>query len=615
MTFANEIKDFMAAYTMVTDMKAKKDKAAQDKVESDSNREYREALIELRREELDISRQRLANQAARTGGGRGGSGGGSGGDKTPMTLANAPKTSDGRYDTDNIDVSTTAGRAIYNAAVAANEKLQERTTAQALDLADDYTNTFAGNSGEDEDDFGMEDIDTSGDWYEPTKSYADGGMVEEDDEMPVEEAIPTQAPTRPQMRPQMRSQTPAQTPMQPSPAPAALADAPAPPQGADKPLPATPDALQPKPELDPEMTKIILRPAEDAVNDVGKEFISAMATRQDALGENKPLEAMTPREFQEILKTVDPSGKLPNHLEVAAALGAVYSTVDDPAKRYKLAQGVLTSAMQQSMTLASIVPQALEAGKVNEVCRLLADACNRFPTGHKVELTPMKQGFSFQVSDADGKVVEKGNLTPEELLEFNGTVADGTAFMTNIYQFANANKRTAADPEMALDNVATAAGRIAGIEEQMEGLVSDDPNYEVLKQALNEARDDMRTAQSDARRLGVKRTDIAGVSKDAVAIPFEMPEPVVEPKQPGAIARTAEAITGGIGAMFGGGKPEPASPPSAGPATPPTAAPTATPAGNNAAILQKAREAIAKGADRAAVIKRLTDAGISAEGL
>lgn len=581
MTFANEIKDFLSAYTTVTDMKVKKDKAEQDKVESDSNREYREAMIELRREELDISRQRLANQAARTGGGRGGS------TKTPMTLSNAPKTDGGLYDTDNMDVSTTAGRAQRNAAVEANERIRQRQESSALDLADKYTGAFADDGLDEEDP--LADLDTSGDWYEPTKSYADGGMVEEDE--PLEEALPTQAPapTRPQMRPASMP-----TPAQPSPAPAAVADAPAPPAGG-KPLPATPDALQPeKPDLDPQMTKIILRPAEDAVNDVGKEFISAMAAKQDALGENEPIQAMTPKEFQEILKTVDPSSKLPNHLEVAAALGAVYSTVDDPAKRYKLSQGILTSAMQQSMTLASIVPQALEAGKVDEVCRLLADACNRFPTGHKVELSPIKQGFTFQVTDADGKVVEKGNLTPEELLEFNGSVADGTAFMTNIYQFANANKRTAADPEMALDNVATAAGRIAGIEEQMEGLVSDDPQYEVMKKALNEAREGLRTAQSDARRLGVKRTDISGVSKDAVAIPFDMPEEPVEEGsgEPGFWSKVGDTLLGRAdpnspsrAQPAPAAIPEeiaPASPPPAGPATPPV-----TPSGNNAIATPK----------------------------
>lgn len=533
MSFAQEVKDFIAGWQAVSEIGYKRDSLKADK-------EYRDAMVEIQRGELDLKRQK----------------------------AEMDRVAEGR----RAAVGDTPTPSEVRAQARFEWEKEDRERAAAERAAEKVADELPDEEGDDEE----EDV------YTP--AYAEGGLVE---------ALETSP--RPKPKPEVAAaalKPTAALPTDPQSKP------PAPVTSAGK-----PEAPKPTPNL--EATKIVLKPAEDAISQVGQEFITDLAKPPAAVGGGD--QRMTLQEFDTMLGTIDPEKKLPKHLETAAVLGAAFNTVKDPQKRYKLARGVLRSAMEQSQILGGLVPEALKAGKVNEACRLFNDACNKFPTGHEVIVTPIAQGFSYEVKDADGKVVMDGNLTPEELLQMSGKVADGSAFIEETYRFYEQNKKTKADPDRAIENVETAAGRLAGITETLDGLSKDDPNYKVVLEAQTAAIEELNAAKSDARRLKVKPSEIRSAQKDALAVPYELPAPPADDRN--IWERNAPE--------FLGGKPAPGAIPTQPAPAPVTPQGNAAPAGKPLPpdIAAKAKDAIAKGADRAAVIKRLQDNGFSTDGL
>lgn len=531
MSFAQEVKEFIAGWQAVSEMGYKRDSLKADK-------EYRDAMVELQRGELDLKKQKL--EMDRVAEGRRAA---VAADATPSPTEVRAQT---RFEWEKEDRERAAA---------------EREASKVADSLPD------------------EEEESEEELYKP--AYAEGGLVEALDTSP-----------RPKQKPEALKAAPPATALPPDPL---TKPSVAPVTSAGK--PEAPKAAAPV-----EATKIVLKPAEDAISQVGQEFITDLAKPPAAVGAGE--QRMSLQEFDTMLNAIDPEKKLPKHLETAAVLGAAFNTIEDPQKKYKLARGVLRSAMEQSQILGSMVPQALQAGKVNEACRLFNDACNKFPTGHEVIVTPIAQGFSYEVKDAEGKTVMDGNLTPEELLQMSGKVADGSAFIEETYRFYEANKKTKADPDRAIDNVESAASRLAGINETLAGLSQDDPNYKTVLKAQTEAMNELNGAKTDARRLKVKSTEIRAAQKAGLdlAIPYELPAPPADNRTFG------EKIL----PEFLGGKPAPgAIPTEAPPAAPAPAAGKPLPPD----IAAKAKDAIAKGADRAAVIQRLQENGFSTDGL
>lgn len=528
MSFAQEMKDFLAGWQAVSDTVGKGQ-------ERQADREYREAMAEISRGELAIKqeelklRERAQALRERTGGGS----------ATPKP---SEVRAEQRFQWEKEDRERAAA---------------EREAEKAADSIPD----------EAVEEYGDEDL------YTP--AYAEGGAVEE--------AIETSP--RPKPRP---AATTAATPAAPTPAP----NTPLPPERpAAIPTDAASPAPAPKPEkpaaaapVNQEATKIILKPAEDALGQVGETFITELGKSPTAT-EGAPDVRLPLQDFDAILKTIDPEGKLPPHLETAAALGAAFQVVKDPAKKYKLAVGVLGSAMEQSQILGSLVPDALRAGNVNEACRLFNDACNKFPTGHQVEVTPIAQGFSYQVRDVEGQVVMDGKLTPEQMLEMSGKVADGSLFIQNVYQFQQRNKDTKGSPDRALQNVETAAGRVAGIKEALAMTEEGTPEHKKLVEEQKNAMAALEKARSQAAGLKVKTTDIRAAQKAGMdmAIPYEAPAAPADDR--GFFEKILPEALGGKPAPTAAVPTAPAVPASpAAPAAPAaTAAPAApvTPKGNN----------------------------------
>lgn len=558
MSFAQEVKDFLAGWTAVNEITNKNKNTEIDRKYREAWQKISESELGIKQEELKLKQEEAKRRAA---------------------------------------LGSDSGLTPY----------QERSLAlkeRELELKEDAANnkTAETNANAIADSLPDEEDDVGG--YVPTANQAAGGLVQHAVEGAPVTALPTEEDTLRPPPPRPNTATSAVPVEPPKPETATTAPEPA----------VTTAPKQP----DPEATKIILKPAEDALSAVTETFITELGKPTSGT-EGKSNPRLPLEDFNTILKTIDPEGKLPPHMETAAALGAAFTVVKDPAKKYKLATGVLGSAMEQSQILGSLIPDALRAGDADAVCRLMNDACNKFPTGHRVEVTPIAQGFSFQVLDPEGKVMDKGQLTPEEMLTMSGKVADGSLFLQNLYQFQQNNKDTKGSPDRALQLVEQAASELAGIREA-KALTDDETELAAITQAEKDAIARLNEMKGKAAGLKVKPSDVraAQTAGLALAIPYEAPGAGDAPAQGGndlpwykrmMLSDEEEKKLTGQGQAV----------PTETPA--PTQTPAVTPEGNTALkplpadIAASAKAAIAKGADRAAVLKRLTENGFSVEGL
>lgn len=596
MSFANEVKDFLAGYQMVSEMGEKKKQREQDKA-------YNDAVLDLRRQELDLRKEEMALRqradATRAAAGPG-----------------APSPSEMRAQT-RFDWEA------EDRARAEAEREKDEAATAAIEALPPLP--------------GEIDLEGFGVPYQETitekPGFAEGGLVED-----------MRAPVRPRPRPEgLGAAIPTEEP-----APAAPAAPQAPPQSAlPSGQPAAPAQGQPvtqppaeQPLPSPKSTRVVVQRAAE----VGKEVMDAvefeLKTPQAAVGEGSEKTgvnfitgegAMTPQEITALEQKIDKEGVIPPHLKTAVGMAELHNHFiekGEPEKALRASVGYLTGVKSLTQTLGMLSMEAAQKGEVEAACRLANDACNRFPSEHVVTFTPDPRfGFTYSVKDAEGKPVEQGRLNPNQFLEVTGQIANGQAFTEQMAQFVSRHGKSGGDFGKALSGVEEAAGRLAGIDEALAMKEEGDEGYEQLVEARKGAMAALQDAESGARELAdlggdpKKRrspdstANIANSIRAArkagmdMAIPFEAP--AAEPADDrNWWQRNMPAAIGGQEA------------PQAAPAAPAAPAP-ATPQGNQPAglkpaptdVLAKAKAAIANGADPAAVAKRLTENGFSADGL
>lgn len=564
MSFAQEMKDFVAGYQAVSDVGQKKRASELDEKKINADIDYQNAKLDLDKQELALKERSAAARAK---------------------LSGTPKPSEVRA----------------QATFEHNQKVWAEKDAEAQRQKDEDAAVEAATAE-------ASALPTSG-IYKPVAAHADGGIV----------GSPLETSPRPKPRPSaIPEEAPVTSEGNQQAAPAKPAPAPAPTSAIPTEAPtatAAPAAEKPEEKKAPEATKIILEPAKEALNAVTKTFITKMGEPRAAVhgggaadsgGAGQDL-ALPLHDYDTIMKTVDPEGKLPPHMQTAAAISAVWRTVKDPEKRFKLSSGVLGSALQQSQIIGSLVPAALESGDANAVCRLMNDACNKYPSGHEIIMTPIDQGYSYKVKDESGKVIMSGNLTPEEMMTMSGQVADGSMFLQQAYKDYVTNQATGGSYSAALDNVTAAYTSSSAATDAYKELAASDATYEEKQAAYDKAmaaRKGLDAAEADARRLGVQgkkpltdrqiSSDLRSSRRVDAALPDLAAPEKPAPEEPGIMSRLFGGSSGDsapAAQSAQGGKPAPS------------------------AVMESAKAALAKGADRAAVIKRLTDNGYSAEGL
>lgn len=539
MTFANEVKDFMAGYQMITEMNENKKQREQDKA-------YKDALLEIQKGEFELKKQQFdLDKAAGTARARIG-GGGAGG------ASALPTKEDGQPDYDAVDHVALVGAGTNGRAVS--KEIKERQAA-----ADRRDAEEAVSVAPTPENFDLSEI-PDGDYKQV---FAGGGIVE--DEAPAaapQTAIPATSPATPKLG-------------FPEPAPttapaAAQAEAPPPEQ------PALPPAKS---------TRIVVQRAAD----VGKQIMDTveyeLRTPQAAIGEGADRTginwltnegAMEPEEIEAIERTVDPENKVAPHLKTAVTMNETFrywSERGDPAKALRASMGYLTGQKGITQTLGALSLEAAEQGDPTAACRLANDACNRFPSEHLVTFTPdPKVGFRYEVKDADGELVEQGRLNPNEFQMVAGKIANGEAFTDQMIQFVSKYQKVGADPSQAISALSEAESKLAGIEEAMQDVKKGDDGYEQLvearKAALQEVKDAEKTAselarmsfpkdkQPDANDIINIKNSLTGARKAGreAPEPYAIPEAPAEPEGPG--------FWGGVKNALGlGGEPAPAAAP------------------------------------------------------
>lgn len=495
MSFAQEMKDFVGSYQAAYDtgIKGRAQKTSEESLKADT--EYKNANLDLARQELALKKQQVANAAALKGYV-------SPKDKAYIAAAEA-KLAEAEARTN-----------LYNAQTAAlNAKTTDATNqTEGADVASAIT---------------VPDTSADADFPPPAEdaeapNFSRGGTVAKqyaDTGAPVVAIDPNAGP---------RIGKDPNAPMQALPTTPAI-----PPK--TQPIPAAAKA--------PEGTAtfINLEPAKKALGTVAEKFVydatkptaalgpGSEGGAQAARGNVSAMEKLPLSQFDVLGKTVDPEGKMTERERNAAVLGAAFETQKDPMAQFKLSYGVLSSLKEQSQILGNLIPDALRAGHQNEVCRLFNDACAKYPVGHEITLSPIPQGYAWTLKDEAGKVVDQGNLTPDQLLQQTGAIRDGSAFNQQVYDFYKQNKATGGSYDKALDLVSDASKARAQAAATYDA-VKKDPNStnEQIQAAYNawkKTDEAIPTAGADADRLGAmgakprSQAQIASDKRAAEAIP------------------------------------------------------------------------------------------------
>lgn len=607
MGFAQEIKDFTAAYTAVSDIGLKKKDQKLKEKQLDHDIEYENAMLAIKQEELGMKKAKLAAGSGGTGG-DGGSGGASSSSSKGTGTGTGTGTGKGALDTSGLGVN-------FDDNVTTTENRTQDYNQEVADAA----------IGQDK---VKNDEDTAGDDAADEillGGYEKGGLVEE-------EAVPTAGPFK--MAPKAAPTTTAPaasaaTTAAPAAAPAAL-----PTEGAAEPA-AEPAAAKPK--VDPKATSIIVARSMEAAGKAMDSFETKYRAPKGAVGTPEDPDGvdiatgeggMTFEEYQKIADTVDPNGSIPVELRSAVKLSEVYTFFKDQgdeAKAIKAAKGYLAAEMRVNQTLGVLASNAFEEGNIAEGCKLINDACSRFPTGHSITVAPVESGrFVYEVKDANGKVVEKEAISTDELMESVSSIADGT-----LYKKMLAHAVVAARPKKeeqgggyaeALGAVQTAYQALIDAQTAYEALPDDTPIAE--KRAAHEKITAASGALEDAR-VSAREKGAAAMSGDGnkasqeAAIYEDINKAQVLSPEGTAIPDAPQPRPGGL---FSAPEEDPAAAPAAALDTAAPAAPAEGPAKSALppapeSVLKKAAAAIARGAPREAVLKRIQEAGYSAEGL
>lgn len=129
--------------------------------------------------------------------------------------------------------------------------------------------------------------------------------------------------------------------------------------------------------------------------------------------------ALSPEEMEAARRTVDPEGKLPESQRNMAALGAVYqfwANKGEPEKAQKVAFQMLQHYRLASQRYAAIAAHAAEQGNVDLATKAALKAYANVPDGREIQITASPDGkLQYVYTDENGQTLSKGVATPEQL--------------------------------------------------------------------------------------------------------------------------------------------------------------------------------------------------------
>ncbi len=310
------------------------------------------------------------------------------------------------------------------------------------------------------------------------------------------------------------------------------------------------------PEPDPAAVATVAQGAKAAVAAAAPELVADTKKSDAAIGPDAETEKMdivnnrgglSVDEYKELVATIDPNGSIPAYMESAAVLSSTYKYFmeqGEPQKAAKVAKGILILNKQMTQTLGALAVNALEEGNTDIATRLLSDAANKFPTGQKFQVVPTENGVAFQIME-NGEVAQQGELNTDQLWAMAAKVKDGSLYIEEMGRLASSGQgRKRVGPTEALDLTANAyVGAMQAIE-ALNTATANEASPEELKALRAEAEKAKATYDkfyNNSLNMGLKRTDIEARAEQML----EMAIPVDQQ------AAAEESSSGGLGAAVG----------------------------------------------------------------
>lgn len=538
MTFANEVRDFIAGYTAVREV-GQRDRDADrsdrelDMRETRNNHdmEYQNAMLELRREEV---RGRLARGAA-GGGGRGGGAGRNERGETPSQerarIRFERQTAEWNERQRAAEMETVHNRLLASQGPPGlSFGAPPSTPAAAIPAGDPDDDAQAAS---DDDDFDP--------WR---RHFNQGGLVEDDlpEEDPDLPYINPPRPTAPTAAPTVGA-IPAQ----------AQPEAPAAPQTGTPEEPAAPE----EPPVSPEASRVVSERAAQAVDAAARSISAETQTPQGAVGPGseasgtdiiRNVGGLSQEEYSAAYQAIDREGRIPAHMQGTAMMAEGYQYYIDrgqPERAVVFARQIMISLKEASQTFGAMALEAIEQGDIESACRFFNDACNRFPSGHEIRVDQdPRTGVLTYVVNNNGEEIERGNMDVGQFFEYTTGIANGSAFLQQVVQFGanhsgpNASLTPERSVEAAIDARLSAQTAVDAVTEARQNGVTGEELRQLVEAATAATAAD-RQARAEAIRLGVRRTDVDAALNQAsrVAVP-SVPESemAIPEERPGMFA-------------------------------------------------------------------------------
>lgn len=484
MSFAQEMKDFVGAWTTVNQMGVDKKKLDLQRQEIENLQKYREESMDLDREQLELSRANAGRNFALAAERNAIDRDVAEAQKAAAVLEGLDGAGGGSFDFTPVGQET----AVQAPAAA---------PAQAIPAPADPTANFS-------EDFGQYDA-----MGQPV--FRQGGLVTK----AVEGGMMGESPAMPPEVDEMKRRQ-AAIPTEPNALPSRAMSAP-------PARPTNPDFAA---------ARSVASDAQTAVADAAPALLADARTPEAAVGPGADTERMdivnnrgglSMDEYKELISTIDPNDSIPAYLKSAAVLASTHRYFIEqgqPAKAQRIAKGILILNKEMTQTLGALAQNAMQEGDVSTAAQLVTDAANQLPTADQFKVSVGENGLTY-TRMKDGKEAESGQLTPEQLWELTGKVKNGSLFIQEMGRLAQSSGPEEIGPTQALELTSNAYVKAMQAQEALATATDGGVDPEELNALRDQARNAVATYnkfRKNTMQMGVKRTDIEAMNDEALSM-------------------------------------------------------------------------------------------------
>lgn len=144
--------------------------------------------------------------------------------------------------------------------------------------------------------------------------------------------------------------------------------------------------------------------------------------------------SVSPAEYNDVMKTVDPKGELPESARRVAALNAVYRYYldrGDVDKANKAAASLVQTARLEAAKYGTVALQALKSGDQQGAIKAIQAGYDATPDGKDLQVDAATGTFK-QVDSKSGQATGEGKITPEALIAAAEGLQNGSMYWEQV---------------------------------------------------------------------------------------------------------------------------------------------------------------------------------------